>query len=121
MPAVVFHVLSRLITKSDLTDKFADFQNKDEVFQTSFTSNSLLIALTGNQQQPNPTLPESLAEYLAAKSSRLIFLDSVDGRLPNGPYFVRGKALHQVWRLYSDDNGAFTVSVMPSAHGGECS
>jgi len=33
--------------------------------------------------------------------------------LPSGPYFLHGPNLHQAWRLYDDEYGAFTFGVIP--------
>ncbi|KAH7165633.1 hypothetical protein EDB81DRAFT_639315 [Dactylonectria macrodidyma] len=33
--------------------------------------------------------------------------------LPSGPYFLHGPNLHQAWRLYDDEFGAFTFGVIP--------
>lgn len=34
-------------------------------------------------------------------------------QLPSGPYFLYGPNLYQAWRLYSDDQDAFTIGVIP--------
>lgn len=39
-------------------------------------------------------------------------LDGFSG-LPSGPYFLYGPNLHQAWRLYDDELGAFTFGIVP--------
>ncbi|KND86695.1 Glutamyl-tRNA(Gln) amidotransferase subunit A [Tolypocladium ophioglossoides CBS 100239] len=34
-------------------------------------------------------------------------------RLPSGPYFLHGPNLHQAWKLYDDEYGAFAFGVIP--------
>lgn len=40
---------------------------------------------------------------------------ALDGfsELPSGPYFLYGPNLHQAWRLYDDELGAFTFGIVP--------
>lgn len=35
--------------------------------------------------------------------------------LPSGPYFLHGPNLHQAWRMYDDEFGAFTIGVIPDS------
>ncbi len=34
------------------------------------------------------------------------------GFLPPGPYFIRGKSIHQAWKLYEDDLDAFVIPTI---------
>jgi hypothetical protein len=117
VPAVVFKVENPKLSADRVQEVFADFQRRDDVFQPSFTNQSILIAFSTTHEQPTPTLPESMAEYLAAKASKLLFLTPDEGVLPEGPYFLCGRTLHKAWRLYEDESQAFTVPVISSEEG----
>ncbi len=49
---------------------------------------------------------------------RKVILQKVDdvSTLPEGPYFVQGKELHQAWRMYTDELDAFTSAISPDGH-----
>lgn len=80
----------------------------------AFTEGSLLIAGTDKAGGPTQTLSESVIRFLDERSSKLIFVTADDDALPDGPYFKNGSNLHRAWRLYADENLAFTLPVIPS-------
>lgn len=100
-----------------LQSTFSAYEQTDDVFHPAFTEGGIIIACTGASEEPTATLPETLTQYLNGLSSRLLFIGSEGEALPNGPYFLRGRHLHKAWRLYPDENLAFTLPVVPS--GGE--
>lgn len=65
----------------------------------------------GNQSDVN-SLVETLARQIYHVDQ---FTASGDdfAQLPSGPYFLHGPFLHQAWRLYDDDLGAFNFGVIP--------
>jgi hypothetical protein len=56
----------------------------------------------------HPRSQKSLTRFLDEQSSRLIFISADDDALPDGPYFLKGHNVHRAWRLYADENLAFT-------------
>ncbi|KAF2162074.1 hypothetical protein M409DRAFT_69306 [Zasmidium cellare ATCC 36951] len=74
---------------NDLEQLQTNFTSIDDVFQTDF--------LRGMLTQLNPIRPN-------------------DTTIPNGPYFISSTgSLYQAYRLYSDTQGAFTETAIPSA------
>lgn len=45
--------------------------------------------------------------------SDIVALGDDIAELPSGPYFLQGPNLHQAWRLYDDELGAFTFGAVP--------
>lgn len=41
---------------------------------------------------------------------------STFSNLPTGPYILHGKDLHQAYRIYDDELGAFSTGIVPSKH-----
>jgi hypothetical protein len=114
-------------------DTFDRFLQTDDVFQKSFTKNSFLLVAPPPPIPPpkdsekyrlrsyvscttveslDQRVPPDLAEYLESRSLILRFLD--DLAVPEGPYFVADRQLHQAWRLYPDHLGAFSNTVIPN-------
>lgn len=113
MPAVVFNVGKQAVTVHELHEVFARFEAKDDVFSRAFTKRSVLLAQTRGPQEPTATLPETLQDFLRSQSSKLLFSTDTN-YLPEGPYFLRGRSLHQAWRLYADESRAFVTSLTPA-------
>lgn len=65
-----------------------------------------------------PARPQSYSFSFGDSIVLTSFQSSNATALPTGPYFVTygGKA-HQAWRLYSDTQGAFTETCVPTANG----
>ncbi|KAH8734004.1 amidase signature domain-containing protein [Ilyonectria robusta] len=83
----------------------------DDVFIPDF--GSVLVEKPGNGNA-------SAVNSLEDSSARQVYhLDDIVGlsddfaELPSGPYFLHGPNLHQAWRLYDDDLGAFAFGVIP--------
>ena len=108
MPAVVFNVGTQAVTDHQLHEILARLEVKDDVFNHTFTKWRVLFAQKRGPQEPTATLPETLEDYLRTQSSKLLFSTDTN-YLPEGPYFLRGRSLHQAWRLYVDESGAFVM------------
>ncbi|KAK3385194.1 hypothetical protein B0H63DRAFT_522537 [Podospora didyma] len=118
VPAVVFSTDYLTWTVQDVQDVLTSFEEVDNVFQPAFAEGAFLIArFDGSGKTPTSTLDDSLTRFLDEKSSRLVFISANENDLPDGPYFVEGAALHWAWRLYLDDNWAFTLALAPSESG----
>lgn len=118
MPAVVFNVQVQTIDLALLKDTSARFEAHDNVFNTHFTIGSVLLV-----QNISPYVPAELSqecrEYLVKRSSRLHVLEEGDGvvRLPEGPYILKARNLHQAWRLYPDESRCLVTTIVPDDGG----
>ena len=65
----------------------------------------------GRPADQDGCIPSELANYLESKSLVPVLL--ADLPVPEGPYFIVGRELHQAWRLYPDHLGAFATTVVP--------
>lgn len=109
LPAVVVTLATLDVSLETIKNTFTRFAIEDDVFHEDFTTGGYLL-LQGASSRPTPSLPADIADYLAARSIVMLHLDST---LPQGPYFARGRQLHQAWRLYPDFLSAFTTIVVP--------
>lgn len=68
---------------------------------------SILVEKTGNNT--NNVLTDARLTY------HMDLINTLEGlsELPSGPYFLHGPNLHQAWRLYDDEYGAFTAGIIP--------
>lgn len=87
----------------------------DDVFNPSFVDGGVLLPYNVHPGQSKQTISQTLDHLLASKSARILWIeDSTIVDLPEGPYFLQGKNLHQAWRLYSDEFSSFTAGVVPN-------
>ncbi|KAJ5811409.1 amidase [Penicillium riverlandense] len=112
VPATVIRVPSDGISLDAIQDSFKRFLTEDDVFQDGFTRHGYLIIKPATPETPTQTLPKDVEEYLAQRLLNLVYLKGSDN-LPQGPYFAMNGRLHQSWRLYPDNLGAFTTAVIP--------
>ncbi|KAM5344734.1 hypothetical protein ACJ41O_010596 [Fusarium nematophilum] len=83
------------------------FDTYDDVFTPDF--GSILVEKPGGN---------SSEAVLGSRTRQIYHVDPVTilsdmAELPSGPYFLHGPNLHQAWRLYDDEFGAFAVGVIP--------
>ncbi|KAM0231732.1 hypothetical protein ACHAPO_008312 [Fusarium lateritium] len=80
------------------------FDNVDDVFVPDF--GSILVEKTGSN---------SSRVQDARQVYHMDLIKTLEGfsELPSGPYFLHGPNLHQAWKLYDDEFGAFTFGVIP--------
>ncbi|KAH6617363.1 amidase signature domain-containing protein [Chaetomium tenue] len=114
IPAVAFSARGLVWTVDGLRSVLAAFDRADDVFQPAFAKGALLIVRSDGFDTSTPTVDESFNQFIREKSSALLFVAAQVNDLPDGPYFVRGHGLHRAWRLYPDDNLAFTLALSPS-------
>ncbi|KAI8662232.1 Amidase domain-containing protein [Fusarium sp. Ph1] len=84
------------------------FDSYDDVFNLEF--GSVLVEKPGSSSNDvvNTTITGRPVYHLDQITA---FEDMAE--LPSGPYFLHGPNLHQAWRLYDDEFGAFTFGVIP--------
>ncbi|KAF4991723.1 hypothetical protein FDECE_13954 [Fusarium decemcellulare] len=81
----------------------------DDVFIPDF--GSILVEKPGSNGS-NVALESDLAPRQVYHLDQVTALEDM-AELPSGPYFLHGPNLHQAWRLYDDEFGAFTFGVIP--------
>ncbi len=123
VPATVLHHDHHVLTLAAVQDSLTQFSKLDDVFQPGFAQDAFLLVQTrppcGTSQfgfEARPTdhdgcIPIELVKYLKSKSLVPVLL--ADLLVPEGPYFIVGRELHQAWRLYPDHLGAFATTVVP--------
>ncbi|KAF5023188.1 hypothetical protein F66182_4742 [Fusarium sp. NRRL 66182] len=84
--------------------------DRDDVFVADF--GSVLVEKPGDSSSEVPAQPQGAGARKVYHVNRIRPLDSF-ADLPSGPYFLHGPNLHQAWRLYDDEFGAFTFGVVP--------
>ncbi|KAH7145884.1 hypothetical protein B0J13DRAFT_584867 [Dactylonectria estremocensis] len=98
----VFGDLERLL---QLLDEY------DDVFIPEF--GSVLV------EKPGKSNESVLGSFEGPLAHQIYHLEDIVGlsndfsELPSGPYFLHGPNLHQAWRLYDDEFGAFAFGVIP--------
>lgn len=106
-----------------LGDTLSRFQQDDDVYQHEFASHGYLLlkgmADTAGAGEEHPStlqaegsMDPDLKNHLQARY--LTALRCPDESLPEGPYIVIGRNVHQAWRVYPDTLSAFVTSVVPN-------
>jgi hypothetical protein len=125
----MIHSQPQELSPKTIQGYFDHFLNSDDVFQEQFTKNAFLVLPKSTKSRRHQTeeatpgrnstewldtedFSADLTNYLESKLLVLCVLEE-ELDIPEGPYFVVGKCLHQAWRLYPDDLGAFSTSVIP--------
>nr|ODN88537.1 hypothetical protein L204_06392 [Cryptococcus depauperatus CBS 7855] len=130
VPAVVVHQDAKNASLQAIQDSFRRFLDMDDVFAEEFTKNGFLLLqkpsmghLSGDTLKQHPgaanadqaiaeALSADVIDYLKSRSLMLCVLEG-DVDVPEGPYFVVHQNLHQAWRIYTDQLGAFSTTVIP--------
>ncbi|KAI8715084.1 Amidase domain-containing protein [Fusarium sp. LHS14.1] len=84
------------------------FESYDDVFNSEF--GSILVEKPGGND--NDVVNSTLKGQQVYHLDQITALEDM-AELPSGPYFLHGPNLHQAWRLYDDEFGAFTFGVIP--------
>lgn len=129
VPAVVIHRQPQELSSKTIQGYFDHFQDSDGVFQEQFTKNAFLVLpksiKSQRGQREEATLDRKSAELFDKEDFSADLTNYLDSKslvpcdleeeldIPEGPYFVVGKSLHQAWRLYPDNFGAFSTAVIP--------
>jgi hypothetical protein len=111
VPAVMIHSQPRELSPKTIQGYFDHFLNSDDVFQEQFTNNAFLVLPKSTKSRRHQTeeatpgrnstewldkedFSADLTNYLESKSLVLCVLEE-ELDIPEGPYFVVGKGLHQ--------------------------
>ncbi|KAI0469333.1 amidase signature domain-containing protein [Xylaria cf. heliscus] len=127
---LVIHSESNNVSLDLVQDSIARFNNEDDVFNEEFATKGYILIQLAHKWPPSPgphdgeasggslTLlsdypsPDGLTSLLQERSLRLLVTDG-PFTIPEGPYFLKGQAIHQAWRLFPDYLAAFTAAVIP--------
>ncbi|RTE69888.1 hypothetical protein BHE90_015724 [Fusarium euwallaceae] len=92
----------------DLEGVLQLFDSYDDVFNLDF--GSILVEKPGSSG--NDVVNTTITGRYIYHLDQITALEDMT-ELPSGPYFLHGPNLHQAWRLYDDEFGAFTFGVIP--------
>ncbi|KAJ4263392.1 hypothetical protein NW762_006211 [Fusarium torreyae] len=97
---------------NDLNDTFTDWIGVDDVFQSGFTG--LLLNETHSSQTSTTQRLD-----ITGQGSSAVVRYTTDSKVPQGPYFLNRATsnLHQAYRLYDDNAGAFTEALLDNNDG----
>jgi hypothetical protein len=127
IPMTIIHTDVQSFGLPDLNSTFSRFSSADDVFQKSFL-HSVFLTYNGTG-----TFEPNVASCLGETSpfGTKLFLSELPGSgnstkaalskpLPNGPYFVSARTgqVFQAYRLYPDENLAFTQPSVSDHNGG---
>lgn len=90
-----------------------DFAHRDDVFCDDFTSAVILQSSHGVVAGDLDAVASRLAQTHQFQTVFTGGPAASHGSLPQGPYFIHGKSIHQAWKLYDDDLDAFVVPTIP--------
>jgi hypothetical protein len=88
---------------------FDDFVRRDDVFCDDFTS---VVILQSRQSIDTTAIATRLGE---SRCFQAIYTNDpavTHESLPQGPYFIHGKSIHQAWKLYDDHLDAFVIPTI---------
>lgn len=117
-PATLVSPDGGTLVASTITRLLEDFSRRDDVYSDDFTQT--LVVQTPESVNPSSRFigppqvawegePRPFETVLTAQRSPSQDL------LPAGPYFLIGSNIHQAWRLYPDNLGAFITTVLPGS------
>ncbi|KAF2818873.1 amidase signature enzyme [Ophiobolus disseminans] len=109
-PAVLLFVPDDEFGAETAQNAFEDFSRRDDVFSSDFSSTLILQTCYDVDilHVANRLMQSSLF-----RTVHVIEPTNIHGLLPSGPYFIRGKSIHQAWKLYEDDLDAFVIPTIP--------
>ncbi|GAP85663.2 putative amidase 1 [Rosellinia necatrix] len=120
-PALLFSETDINLVSDQILLQVARFQGLDDVFDSNFLSNVLIIHGT------SPEGPNKLRRGLAGTQplqGKPWLLDTIyttqdallGSHIPSGPYFLCGHDIFQAWKIYVDHFSSFQTAVLP-VHG----
>ena len=92
--------------QKSIESKVRSFARDDDVFSTHFLCSVILTthSLSILAEDEN---------YLKSNGCSKCYAN-LENRIPEGPYFMKGGSIHQIWRLYPDTNEAFCLPLVQS-------
>lgn len=120
-PVLLLSLKSTSISKDEIIRQIQGFSKVDDVFNSSFLTNTLLIysprgssfvkkgALRSKLNRSQPVLgkPWELNVILPVMSMK------AGQDVPSGPYFLYGSDIYQAWKLCPDQFSCFQTTVLP--------
>ncbi len=117
MPVTVIDYVEDRQNSHSIERTVRKFSTRDDVFSTHFLRGVVL-----NRSEDTSTGLSILAEdkdYLKSVGCLICYANSisgcVEGKIPEGPYFMKKGIIYQIWRLYPDSNEAFHLPLVRSS------
>ncbi|KAK3395311.1 putative amidase [Podospora didyma] len=114
MPAVLLSVEDGFASEH-VQKVLDDFAHRDNVFCDDFNS-AVILQFAGSHGVKNTAA--AVAELAENHRFQAIHTHNPSPTHPpsplaQGPYFIRGKSIHQAWKLYDDHLDAFVILTIP--------
>ncbi|KAI1366286.1 putative amidase [Xylaria arbuscula] len=109
-PAVLLTIQHAGFGLAQAQKALEDFIRQDDVFNEDFCSTAIL------QPREDMDIVGVTARLTGSSPFQNIYTHKPApdrNPLPSGPYFIRGKSIHQAWKLYEDDLDAFVIPTIP--------
>lgn len=110
LPVVLFDTRGQQSVKADWIRTAVENVSRCGVYNDAFRS---LIVLCNSKTRLNANLTGDARLLIKQWGSRVIQIRSSDTLMREGPFYMIGRSLHQVYKLYDDTFGAFTFGVVP--------
>lgn len=97
--------------------KIRSFTDADDVFSSDFLTRTLIIQ-SSSKHTSIANLPTAMVLAIGDDKWQIHDIYSLnvgtnDKLLPEGPYFLIEREIHQAWKLYSDTLDAFQTTCIP--------
>lgn len=96
-----------------LREAIARYEEVDDVFRKEFLSG---VMFTASSSKIDITNGATKMLHAVGASWIGIIDTSTSSNPPQGPYYVLGKELHEIWQLHDDSQGAFLTSLVSGSN-----
>lgn len=88
--------------------------DEDDIFCGEFLSDTVVLRNGEVIQQclEKPWKSGPTSAWQQWQPANTIYLSDKNAKLPDGPYFLFGKDLHEAWRMYTDPLDSFITSII---------
>jgi hypothetical protein len=114
-PATLVSSDGGTLVASIITRLLEDFSRRDDVYSNDFAQTLVVQTLESVNPSSRFIDPRQLAWEGEPCPFEAVFTaqrSASQDLLPAGPYFLVGSHIHQAWRLYPDNLGAFITTVL---------
>ncbi|KAK5660029.1 hypothetical protein OQA88_13497 [Cercophora sp. LCS_1] len=107
--------------RSDIVKDVSQFSQADDVFCSIFLTDTVgvLGAPKDVQSRELQGIETKIGTWTVKSVYAVTSLQGGKASIPPGPYFLRGNAIHQAWKLYPDTLDAFSIAAYAEGVGSE--
>lgn len=107
---------NRRVTYTWLRQTLEIYRSTDDVFRDEFLSGVIFTGVTSGTSLDISPEAELLLKSLGMSWHEEFDVDAADNTPLPGPYVVAEQHLLEIFRLYTDSQGAFMNSLIPAPH-----